>query len=555
MPRTVKNMKTVDEVEYGILQGKANIETPIVDLYQTAVLDTTEINLSEDDEFEWLYDTVREEFQEEIKNPYAVNYGFNEDEEDDDVFLCFEDDEDDEDEEEQEDEEDEEDEDFDEFDEIDEIDENYFLYNKKIFKTLMKDIDKTSVAFRRALGYIIDLDDNLSYKLVMCNEKLSDNDRFEMFTQWVKANLINEIRHNLYVEDENGLSSKAVEHMFEAIDFLDNEKDYLIILKMYISLMYLYRYIFALVEQNDMLYNYMAEKLYEMWEKIESLLYNAIKYSEEDKQYILDTILTYLFTFENSYSLSLIDSKMYLYSLVLYENISVKMNEKILEIVENMPCNYVSNKYRRLSVVLLLENNIKYIGKQLKQSLDDTHSLILADIYDRFYMYEKQAEILENVRKKTENNLVLTKVLDDLEYAYKELDMHYPLENVYFQKLELGDKDVFSDLYKYILSQKLVDKEDIAKLMQKAKESLAEADYLNCLIENNLYSECLESIHKSESLTALKAVARKILRLRKDRRYNNDELNEFIAQALKALDNNSILSYDKRISSIIKRYV
>ena len=44
------------------------------------------------------------------------------------------------------------------------------------------------------------------------------------------------------------------------------------------------------------------------------------------------------------------------------------------------------------------------------------------------------------------------------------------------------------------------DKEDIAKLMQKAKESLAEADYLNCLIENNLYSECLESIHKSESL-------------------------------------------------------
>ena len=36
---------------------------------------------------------------------------------------------------------------------------------------------------------------------------------------------------------------------------------------------------------------------------------------------------------------------------------------------------------------------------------------------------------------------------------------------------------------------------------------------------------------------------------------NNDELNEFIAQALKALDNNSILSYDKRISSIIKRYV
>lgn len=73
MPRTLKNMKTVDEVEYGILQGKANIETPIVDLYQTAVLDTTEINLSEDDEFEWVYDTVREEFQEEIKNPYAVN--------------------------------------------------------------------------------------------------------------------------------------------------------------------------------------------------------------------------------------------------------------------------------------------------------------------------------------------------------------------------------------------------------------------------------------------------------------------------------------------------
>ncbi len=80
---------------------------------------------------------------------------------------------------------------------------------------------------------------------------------------------------------------------------------------MFISIMYAYHIIFALIEHSSLIYIYIAEKLFRMWVLIDDILMFLNRDNKEALSRIADKIYDYLHVFKKHYRFSILDVKMY----------------------------------------------------------------------------------------------------------------------------------------------------------------------------------------------------------------------------------------------------
>lgn len=494
--------------EYGIKNGSYLLEAPIVDLQFLETIDYSELDITEDNPFEWLIDAVLDAFHIDVTDS---------NEEDDMIVYDG------------------------------EIEKGI---DNTAWDILKSYTDKLPKEISRPLNYMINSNGDTAYKTVLCMDTLDNEQKFNIFKEWVSNRLLENIKHNL-IHGENGSFNTDLEDNIEdIIEYLYKEKNYELIFNILISLMYAYRLILALSEHCQTVYNYIAEQLFEIWDNIEDMLIYLYRPSMPLNN-MVDSIFDYLLTFKNHYGLSILDSKMYLtLSILSYEE-----NEEILEYLSKAPRNQIAKRYMELAQYVFYENYSNSLAEVMYKNMDETNKIIISRIYKKYHQNKQIVDIMEDVRDNTLNKKVYDIALDNLEYAYNALEKFWELKSLYYIKLKAGDESAFAHIYDYIMSSNMPNEAgELESLVNIAKESLSPNKYFRCLINMKLYDKCIDVIKNSDSLSLLNFISTSI----KSKMYKYDgtdyDLNCFLKESFEALKNNKTAMGSLKIKKMVAEY-
>lgn len=519
--------------EYGVKKGSYLLDESIVDFQFLKTLDYSQLKMLPDNPFCWVYDAVLDEFNADI------TYGYEEEIEDEDYEYCEEDFEDDVTEDEEEFEEDDEyvDEDIDEDGE-----ESAEQIIARYIEPLPKEISEPLLYMLQVNG--------ISYRAALCMSNLKKEHRFNIFKNWLRNNLIIKMRDNIIYREE--FKTDIEDELGDIMEFIDAEKDYELIFDMLISFMYAYRIIFALIEHSSQIYNYIAERLFRIWDLMDDIFMSLCRENKEPLSRMADKIYDYLRVFKKHYGLSILDGKMYLTASIFSSN----AYDEITEYLTEAPRNQISKRYLELAYYVILENQGNQDACIVYKNMDDTNKIILSDIYNLYSSYEQIIKIMKDVQENTKNKSVYKNALDTLEYVYEELDMQKELVDIYYQKLQNGIENVFSNICDYIYAaSKSNNENELESVLETAKAKLTPQDYFTCLMKCGLYDKCINIIKTSTRSSYLLKICKILVSTVEEYEFHSDELNNFLKDAFEALSQNKRIIHDKTIRNLIEKYL
>lgn len=503
MLNKTKVITTTSLKEYGLIKGQYIVDAPIVDFNTIEILNYKELDVLLGGYFNWIDEAVLNLFNENIF--YKI---------DEDVVY-----------------------------ETDDIDENSITEIKlnEYLNQIPRDISNL-------INYMLFTKNHLKYKFIICLDNLEDDMHFNIFKEWFIKELLCQLNYNVINGEINGFKTRVSDEIEDVITYLTLNENYELAFNILISLMYAYRLIFALIEHNEVIYDYIAEELFDIWDQMENILmFNAKNKAFLDKA--VDKINEYFFIFKDSGGLSILDSKMCL-------NVLVQNKQIESEVIKNLymiPLNQISKRYIDIIRYVTAENNSEKTADDMYKLLDETSKIILSDIYEIYDKYESVIKIMEDVCSNTRNKQVLKLALNNLAIMYEELNMTDNLQDIYYKKLENGDETAFSYIYDNIVRHSNLNKnEELEKLLLKAKEKLPKSDYFKCLMGCELYDNCIEIIKDAKDILFLYRICNILITELQDYEYNTKETNEFLKHALETLSKNKKAMHNEKIKTIIQ---
>lgn len=509
MLNKTKVITTISLDEYGTIKGRYTIDVPIVDFNAVEILDYKELDVLLGGYFNWIDEAVLKLFDENIyyKTDDDTSYETDED-------ILYETD-----------------------------DENSIVEIK-----LEEYLQQIPSNINHLINYMLFTKNHVKYKFIICLDDLENNERFDIFKEWFSKDLLFQLKYNVIDGEVNGFKKRVTNEIEDVIGYLMSNEEYELAFNILISLMYAYRLIFALIKHNDVMYDYIAEELFNIWDSIE----NIFMFNVKNKKFLdeaVDKIEEYLLIFQYSGGLSILDSKMCL-------NVLVQNSKAGSEIIKNfsmIPFNQMSKRYVDIIRYVAAENDPEKRADEVYKLLDETSKIILSDIYETYDKYESVIKIMEDVRSNTRNKQVLKLALNNLSIMYEELNMTDKLQDIYYQKLENGDETAFSYIYDNIVSHSNLNKnEELEKLLLKAKEKLSKSDYFKCLMGCELYDNCIEILKESKDVLLLYRICNILITEIQDYEYNTIETNEFLKAALETLGKNQKAMHSEKIRAILE---
>lgn len=525
-------------LEYGKVKGSYFLEAPIVDVEFVRNLDYSRLVIESNEAFRWVFDAVLKSFRFDIFE--------NDDEEDDDTadenyeedFENYEDEEYEYSEEDEDDEDDTYEEDEDE------------LFINSATKILGPYISQLPNEIKKPLIYIMNNNEDIPYKIALCMDNLDNEQRFNIFKEWFSDELLYKLRDNIIYGEKEGFQTDTEDSLDDIKEYLDMEKDYELIFNMLISFMYAYRLVFALISHSSFMYNYIAERLFKIWELIEDIFMLLNKHNKEALSRMGDKIFDYLRFFNKNYGLSILDGKMYLTASILSNN----TDDKIIEYLSEAPRNQIANRYLAAAYYVVLKKQSNEEAELVYEKMDDTSKIVLSDLYYSYKNYKQVIDILEDVRENTRNKAAYQQALDDLECLYENLDMYKELLDIYYAKLNKYDERAFENIVNYIYRVSVVNKDDLESILETAQKKLTDKYYFKCLMKCGFYDKCIDIIRTSKKHSLISYISDELIS-EMHCEYNSDNMKNFLKQAFEALSKNKIAVHSKKIRDYIEKYL
>lgn len=533
-------ISTESITEYGDKNGKYTIEAPIVDLGQVEHNAANMFELPEDSEFKWIEKAVKNEFPERIYSESDDDYALEDDIEDDEIT-------DDEDLDYEEIEEELDEEDLDEED----LDDSYCeIFDRPL--TILNDLTENwPDEAKNAMIYML-RDENMSYQIAASMTNLGFSQRADIFKDWIKKHLLEELTYNIGSGDEKGFRNDVFDSMDTVIYYLRNEEDYKTAFYFTVTLLYLYRYIFAVVEQEeDSVTNYLAEKIYRLWEIIEIILMHYAEEGDSSLKYAADVLFNYLSIFKKSAGLSIIDLSMYTALLIL----SNKEDDTIIDDLYAQNCNIVSARYKKAALYFYYKNNYKEIEMVFEATdCDMTDRMLLASYCLKYNKYAEAAEMYENLSRCNNKDLA-EDALDELVTVYDFWKKDKKLLQTYYRQLKNGYAYVFSNMYEFIMDSDIENQDDeLVKLIESGKKYLDKKRYFDALIECRLFEQALDFIKQEDNEDALLYIGG-ILAYNIQYHSDDEELYDFIKEGLLELDLNKHAGKITVLRQLLDKYL
>lgn len=532
-----KSVKIATEsiMEYDEKKGSYSVEAPIVDFSFVEHHDIDNFELPEDNPLKWIENVVREEFPERIYS--SKEYDEIQDIfEDEDTFY------------------DEEETDEEEID-AEELEEELAEYGYEILDRPLSSLYNLMMNWpdeaKNAVLYML-RDDNMSFKLTMAMTNISFSEHTEILKDWVTELLIEELAFNIGHGDEKGFKDEIFESIDDVIYYLRKEEDYQTAFYIAYTLLYLYRYIFTVVEhEEESVTNYLAEKIYRLWEIIDNILIEYVKKEDSYFKYAVGKLFDYLSFFRESEGLSIIDLSMY---ITLYM-LSNKEDDSVLDYLHKKECNIVSARYKKLALYFYSKNNYKEVEiVHYYTNLDSTDRMLLAYYYEKYEKYEAAAEIYDDMLYHS-NVRIVEDALDELVRVYEQLNKDKELLNIYYRQLANGKSSAFSDIYDFIVNHDVEDHdEEVRKLLANGQKYLDKKRYFDALIETRLFEQALDFIKEEDEEEVLIYIGGIIAY---NLQYNSDdeELYDFLKEGLLELDINKNTANIKVLRQLLDKYL
>lgn len=524
-----KSVKITTEfiTEYGEKKGSYSVEAPIVDFSFVEHNDIDMFEIPEDSKLKWIENLIREEFPESIYSE-SCNYGIEEDDEEEIE------------EEELEDEELEE-----------ELEEDDYEILDRPLSSLYELMTNWPDEAKSAALYML-RDDNMSFKLTTAMTNSSFSERAEIFKDWIEKLLIEELTFNIGHGDEKGFNNDVFDSMDDVIYYLRKEEDYQTAFNFAYTLLYFYRYIFAVVEhEEESVTNYLAEKIYRLWEIIDNILIEYVKKDDSYFKYAVDKLFDYLSFFRKSEGLSIIDLSMY---ITLYM-LSNKEDDSVLDYLQKKECNIVSARYKKIALYFYFKNNYEEVDMvHYFTKFDLTDKMLLSSYYVKYGKYEEAAAIYNELLMSTNRSLV-EDALDELVTVYENLDNDKELFKTYYRQLANGKSYAFSNIYDYLINHDLEnDNEEITRLLENGQKYLDKKSYFDALIETRLFEQALDFMKKEDDEEVLLYIGG-ILAYNLQYNSDDEELYDFLKEGLLELDANKNTAKINVLRQLLDKYL